>query len=305
MPPELQNLSGPVGVIFSADTFVDGKLVEAPPRVPDCSGERFTEQPRNALCTGVLLSQHLFLTAGHCMRKVSITDAVVAFGYYYKTPGVLAVADGTLHGVTILSERLDPDSAETGLDYALLELSHPSLRDGVKVDVARPLSPGKPFTSIAASAGMPLKFDVESQVVEPRRASADSFFASSDTSEGASGSPLFDSDGYMMGILSRGQDDYLFGDSGCAQQRIVDSIPLEEYSSTSAIIEAICRDGAAAIELCPGSVGVSPEHQALVPESCSVLVGPDESPWSCPGMIATVTAVLSLRRKLKCRPRKL
>jgi hypothetical protein len=212
-----------------------------------CPEEPFADQPGIAFCTGVLVDWDLVLTAGHCVRLFALADFSVVFGYYYVSPGELAVGQGDIATpVEIVSEALDPEGVEPRLDYAWLRLA-----DAVKKPLEPawfygkmpPLDVGDPIVTIGSANGVPLKFDATGSV-RGLRVAADYFIADTDTSAGWSGGGGFDERLALLGILSRGGLDLSDSPSGCqVSVRISDEDPAEEhFSYVSGALDGLCAN---------------------------------------------------------------
>jgi hypothetical protein len=136
-------------------------------------------------------------------------------------------------------ERMETNS----LDYAVVFLDRPVVnRFPVPVSSARaPVTVGDPITILGFGSGIPLKVDTGGNVIDPRPTNLDYFVASTDTfgeffcfffeaaqcpfladqhwfylfvfffllKGGNSGSGAFDASGTLVGILVRGQTDYV------------------------------------------------------------------------------------------------
>ncbi|HWO13700.1 MAG TPA: trypsin-like serine protease, partial [Polyangiaceae bacterium] len=94
-----------------------------------CDGEPFVDQPSAAFCSGVLLDWDLVLTSGHCVDAVHLDQLRVAFNYYYRAEGELAMSEDDSYAVArIVATRRDPGTSgddSQRLDYAWIELAEP------------------------------------------------------------------------------------------------------------------------------------------------------------------------------------
>lgn len=229
-----------------------------------CASERFADQPSAAFCSGVLVDWNLVLTAGHCVRVLSSDDYVVAFGYYYKAPGVLLVGEDIAHVIEIVDERLDEPGAEPRLDYAWLRLDHAarSPRRPAPVYLGEPaLAGGDPLVSIGTGGGIPMKVDLGGKMVDRRTERGDYFVATTDTAHGSSGGGAFDPSLSLLGVLARGEPDLATTEEGCNQtlhataDREGYGTAGEQFTYASAAVKALCEAAPTASSLCRSDCG--------------------------------------------------
>lgn len=220
---------------------------EAPTLAADgarCPSERFVGQPSAAFCTAVLVERDLVLTAGHCVRLLKLADFSVVFGYYYREPGLLGLADGlSISPVEIESESLDPAGSEPRFDHAWVRLAEPVPPPFEPVPIYRAtpdLQKGEAVFTIGAPSGVPLKADGSGVVVDARSGS-DYFAASTDTSRGWSGGGAFDSRLALLGVLARGASDFV-DVNGCQQETRADPAIRsdEHFSYAHAALPFLC-----------------------------------------------------------------
>jgi hypothetical protein len=290
-----------------------------------CPGEPFEQQPAAAFCSGVLVDRDLVLTAGHCLRLYTLSQIVVAAGYYYESPGELSAASGELYrAVSIVSEALDPPDAEPRLDYAFLRLDRAvtGARRQTPVMATQPtLVPGDPLVALSAGGGIPMKVDLGAQVLDARAAQRDYFLATSDTSGASSGGAVFDSGGVLLGVLARGGTDFVSTPEGCHAAVHVDgSGAAEEYTYVDRAVAALCAEHPEASSLCRQDCGEicealdSETRAELAPRGgCSAsprrVLAPAGSAWIAAGLAcamvsrrASMRAVAARRRARGSRP---
>ena len=171
-----------------------------------CPDERHVAQPAAADCTGVLIAPDLVLTAGHCVRDgASCESFAYVFGY---------LLDGTSPNVEIRTDdvyfcaRVVEQSWNRGVvvpDFAFVQLDRQ-----VEGREPAPLSPqeaepsvGDPLTMVGSTLGIPHKVDAGGSVVAID-ANAGTLVSNVDAFPGSSGSPVFDSNGHVLGILLAG-----------------------------------------------------------------------------------------------------
>jgi hypothetical protein len=310
---ELQNrlARSIVALIPKASLDATGSLRNTPTlaeRATFCGAQRFDDQPTAALCTGVLLDWDLILTAGHCTRALALDRLVAVFGYHYRAPGELAISpDAIFELAEIVAERLDPSGSEPRLDYAWIRLSY---------DVAPPLEPlgvalepaqaEEPLIVAATSSGLPLKVDQAARVRGAGAPLFDFFRTDSDTSHGASGGPALDAEHAVLGILSRGGEDFVATASGCLETVTrSENAAEEQYTYAARALEGLCIKAGASSSLCRAECGNpclalpwSPPDAAPSEDGCSVSRQPgqrDLRSW----FPLVLVVMLGLRRRVR------
>jgi hypothetical protein len=296
-----------VALIPKASLDATGSLRNTPTlaeRLTFCGAQPFEEQPTAALCTGVLLDWDLILTAGHCTRALALDRLVAVFGYHYRAPGELAVSPNAIFELAeIVAERLDPSGAEPRLDYAWIRLSY---------DVAPPLEPlgialepaqaEEALIVAATSSGLPLKVDQAARVREAGAPLFDFFRSDSDTSHGASGGAALDAEHSVLGILSRGGEDFVATASGCLETvtRSEDAAE-EQYTYAARALEGLCSKAGASSSLCRAECGnpclalpPSPPDAAPSEGGCSMSRQPGQRD-SCSSVLLAVLFMFGLR----------
>jgi MYXO-CTERM domain-containing protein len=210
-----------------------------------CTNERFAQEPAAAFCSGVLVDWDLVLTAGHCVRALSLRDLAIVFGYYYSGQSELTLGPGDVFdAVEIVAEALDPAGVEPRHDYAWLRLSRPVSppRQPAPLALHAPLEVGVPLLALSTPGGVPFKADSGGHVSDARAPLLDFFTADTDTSHGSSGGGAFDEQLSLVGVLARGGEDFVQTDQGCLTSfSLPDSAPSEEqYSYTTGALQALC-----------------------------------------------------------------
>lgn len=167
---------------------------------PLCENERFQDQRVIGFCSGVLVAPNKVLTAAHCMQEASRCEkGKFVFG---ATEGAQNLAIYSCKKVLWIDHTLD---------YAVVELDR-NVDEVIPAQIAttQSLSNGDTVLSMSYPLGLPLKQDLGK--IQDAAPDKNFFKVAVDTFSGSSGSPLFNRQGEVIGILSRGAEDILEDD---------------------------------------------------------------------------------------------
>lgn len=236
----------------AAEALLDGDLGALPTWGEAdqlCDDQPFVNQPSAAFCSGVLLDWDLVLTSGHCVSAVPLSELRVVFGYYYETPGELALSKPDVYQpARVVASRRDEAAAGERLDFAWLQLKsmaqapHRPAAAYTRSSGARERAP---VISIGAGGGVPLKWDQGAEVQDTRPGFDDYFVANTDTSQGSSGGGIFDERLAVLGSLARGAPDFTRTSEGCY---VTNTEPdpdaaQEQFTYVHRAVAALCEAG--------------------------------------------------------------
>lgn len=175
-----------------------------------CPDQRFRDQPTASSCSATLIDDDLLVTAGHCIGSQAECRAQrFVLGYYMEQEGLAPLSASDV----FLCEELVLSYDDGEVDYAFIKLDRPvPITQGEPSPVRRtrlPLSEGDPLILMGFPSGLPLKIDDGGFVSDPRSANNDYFRATVDAFAGNSGSGVFNEAGEQVGILVRGEQDYI------------------------------------------------------------------------------------------------
>ncbi len=258
---DLRDVAESVGALVERAHLVfadDGTIELDVPTIGEmnelCDGEAFAEQPALAQCSATLIADDLVLTAGHCMPDArTCRERVLVFGYRLGTDGALPMLG--VDGVFECAEVVVTENRRRGnlnLDYAVFRLDRPAAPARAIASLrlpAAPLAPGDPVALVGFPSGAPMKIDDGGEVVDDRDRARDFFALTADAFSGSSGGAVFDAEGRVVGVLVRGQTDYVRR-NGCAETHVIaDPGPdAEEATYVELPIDALCaRDDSAAL----------------------------------------------------------
>ncbi len=223
-----------------------------------CDGERFTNQPTAAVCSGVLIHDDLVLTAGHCARtQTDCESKSYVFDYYLEGPSQLArIDDEDVYGCNQIVLRDETFGESPTPDFAVIQLDRPVAGDHQPAPI-RPATTAlvdqEPLTMIGFGSGLPAKIDSGGTVADPRTATLDYFVANPDAFAGHSGSATFDSNNELAGILVRGlAPDYVLSpEEQCNRVETFDDVEAGELIQYFApIVSQLCEEGWGGDNLC-------------------------------------------------------
>ena len=237
-----------------------------------CDGEAFINQPTAAFCSGVLIEDDLILTAGHCVRTQAQCEGIrFVFDYFLEGPSTLAsIDDDDVYGCRQIVVRDEASNASVTPDFAVIQLDRPVTGNRTPVPIragATPLPLGEPVAMIGFGSGLPAKIDTGGAVIDPRASTLDHFETSTDAFGGHSGSPTFDGNLELAGILVAGRGpDYIPSPSeACARvNRFPDGEGGESVHYVAPILSRLCAEGWNG-ELCGGEPSCSGEACGPVP----------------------------------------
>lgn len=240
-----------------------------------CPEETFAEQPSAAFCTGVLLEQDLVATAAHCLGDEAAQlgqpcgSLAIVFNFLYEADGRLApLTPESVYRCRQVVARSRTESGVYAADFAVIALDRP---------VSAPLTPapvaatgpelGQRVHLISFGAGLPAKVD-SGGLVTDIALSEHLFGANTDSFGGASGGPLFNGDGEVLGLHVMGRADWSVGPM-CSSAIHADR-GTEWHQRIDRVVDALCASGWPSVELC----GLEPLcgdgycSQNELPETC-------------------------------------
>jgi len=181
---------------------------------PLCADEPFQDQPLLGFCSGVLIAPNQVLTAGHCFdqRKKGCENVSVLFGFTSDKVGKTKKTE--LYTCQEIL-KLENTFGSTGKDYAIIRLDR-AVKGVTPVRIASEIFENETVFSYSYPLGMPLKKD--QAVLRTSENFKNFIHADVDTFDSSSGSPLFNSKGEVVGLLSRGAEDILEDDIMRIQQ---------------------------------------------------------------------------------------
>ncbi len=174
---------------------------------PLCKDEPFLEQPLVGFCSGVLIAPNRVLTAAHCLpRESGCAHIRFHFGWTAEQASKSNTIDSLYSCSAVVESK---NNLRKGFDYAILQLD----RDVVGVTPVKisadKIAVNDTVLSLSYPLGLPLKADFGKVINEN---SFGGFKVEVDTFSGSSGSPLFNKNGELIGILSSGAEDILEDD---------------------------------------------------------------------------------------------
>ncbi len=229
-----------------------------------CNGQRYRNQVTAASCSATLIDDDIIVTAGHCVETQAECETKrFVFGYYMQNGTSLAPINSNQ---VFTCQRLLSNINTSALDYAFIQLDRPvdsSVGEPAQVtQSAEPLSLNDPLVMMGFPSGLPLKVDAGGFVSDPRGATRplNYFRATVDAFGGNSGSGVFNSNGEQVGILVRGETDYVSSNQRCTvvNELNQDRGPgedAEEITYLSRALSALCESGYPSERLCGTSQG--------------------------------------------------
>ena len=168
-----------------------------------CEGERFSEQPTAAICTGFLVAPKIMVTAGHCYIEEKKACQKNVWVFDYKSSQLGEFPNENIYRCKKILKRTFENA---GVDFTIVELDREVTdRKPLNLSAHRPVE-GIPLVIMGYPMGLPIKIADGGEVLAVK----DTFFqANLDSFEGNSGSPVFNKgNGEVEGILVRGNPDY-------------------------------------------------------------------------------------------------
>jgi hypothetical protein len=196
---------------------VDGSYVLKTQKFGDayslCGSEPFINQPTGCFCSGSLVGPDVIATAGHCVKNdADLATMRFVFGFRMinaTKARTVFPANDVYKGKKLIGRKLSSD----GTDWALVQLDRAVVGHApVKFRKTGKIADQQSIFVIGHPCGLPQKYAGGAAVRD--NAPTPYFVANLDTYGGNSGSPVFNAQNTVEGVLVRGENDFV-SNGGC------------------------------------------------------------------------------------------
>lgn len=202
-----------------------------------CKTERFADQPVLAFCSGALIAPNLVLTAGHCITEESdCANTKFVFDYRMGTNGAppTSTVESNVYSCKNIVNRAQTDT----FDFSVIELDrNVTGRTPLNFELNLNVNIKENVFVIGHPSGLPTKVGTTGTV---RDTNLEFFTSNLDTYGGNSGSPVFNKYNRIVGVLVRGENDFIYDfTKGCYRSNVCPANGCAGEESTQ--IKAIVR----------------------------------------------------------------
>lgn len=174
-----------------------------------CSNEKFGKEPIIAYCSGFAVTSTLFVTAGHCVDPNNLTDFLIIYNYKMDSlgnPNLILSKEDVYEPLEIIGHEFN----STLNDYSIIKVKEKFPKDKIaQIRNSGTVPDDEPLHVIGHPSGLPVKITLNSTV--QNNSFPNYFTINSDTYQGNSGSPVFNSNSHIVeGILVRGEKDFQY-----------------------------------------------------------------------------------------------
>ena len=216
-----------------------------------CKEEKFSEQNVLGACTGFLIDENILMTAGHCIsEKIECENVTWVFNrlsgdelihedYVYGCEEILHTGINVVNNYmdfTILKlNRKVKKVKPLKMNFDVITAEEPVFTIGHPFGVPLVIAEDAFVTSTQSTySSMPIPFElIEEDVFEYNIEPSNYFMANLDVFTGNSGSPVFNNNEEVIGMISSGKEDWNHQNEFCKTGRILD----ENKKDTELIIK--------------------------------------------------------------------
>jgi hypothetical protein len=174
-----------------------------------CDDENFVNEPVVPFCSGFAVSKKLFVTAGHCIDNTTLGNTLIVYGFRMKSKldvNIIINQNDIYEPIRIVKRELE----STTNDYSILEIKQTFAENRIaSIRRTGKIADNDKVHVIGYPSGLPIKVTLNANVFN--NGYPNYFTINSDTYQGNSGSPVFNSVSHIVeGILVRGEKDFRY-----------------------------------------------------------------------------------------------
>lgn len=194
-----------------------------------CKGEKFREQVAVGRCSGFLVAPNVLVTAGHCITSAQdCSENSWVFGYALKNSRdsqYQSVPKENIYSCKRVISSSFSERSPMVADYAVVELDRDVYgREPLPFRTQGTVDNKASLTLVGHPDGLPMKVAPGGKVTMNNPRVTHLFRASLDAFHVNSGSPVFNSEGVVEGILVNGAADYELGEGERSNCTVVNQV---------------------------------------------------------------------------------